>query len=166
MLAESGEDSIAFSDKSDYAANVELAEAIAPIAEATTENQVLTLIDTPKSQTITEVAEQLQIEPKQIIKTLLVHADQNSPKSLVALVVRGDHQLNELKAEKLPLVANPLTLASDDEIQAEVNCAAGSIGPVKLDLPIIVDHSAAAMSHFVCGANQIGQHLPWGQLEP
>lgn len=158
VLAESGEDSIAFSDKSDYAANVELAEAIAPIAEATTEDQVLTLIDTPKSQTITEVAEQLQIEPKQIIKTLLVHADENSPKSLVALVVRGDHQLNELKAEKLPLVASPLTLASDDEIQTEINCAAGSIGPVQLDLPIIVDHSAAAMNYFVCGANQNGQH--------
>jgi prolyl-tRNA synthetase len=76
----------------------------------------------------------------------------------VALVVRGDHQLNELKAEKLPLVACPLTLASDEEIQAEINCEAGSIGPVQLNLPVIVDHSAAAMSHFICGANQNGQH--------
>ena len=158
VLAESGEDSIAFSDNSDYAANVELAEAIAPVAEPAVEEQALTLIDTPTSKTITEVTEQLQIEPKRIIKTLLVHADESSPKPLVALVVRGDHQLNELKAEKLPLVACPLTLASDEEIQAEINCEAGSIGPVQLNLPIIVDHSAAAMSHFICGANQNGQH--------
>ena len=158
VLAESGEDNIAFSDSSDYAANVELAEAIAPVAEPDTEEQVLTLIDTPNSKTMTEVAEQLQIEPKQIIKTLLVHAHENCPKALVALVVRGDHQLNELKAEKLPLVASPLTLASDEKIRAEINCEIGSIGPVQLDLPIIVDHSAAAMSHFICGANQNGQH--------
>lgn len=158
VLAESGEDSIAFSDNSDYAANVELAEAIAPVAEPAVEEQALTLIDTPTSKTITEVTEQLQIEPKRIIKTLLVHADESSPKPLVALVVRGDHQLNELKAEKLPLVACPLTLASDEEIQAEINCEAGSIGPVQLNLPVIVDHSAAAMSHFICGANQNGQH--------
>ncbi|MBQ77631.1 MAG: proline--tRNA ligase [Cellvibrionales bacterium] len=158
VLAESGEDSIAFSDNSDYAANVELAEAIAPVAEPAVEEQALTLIDTPTSKTITEVTEQLQIEPKRIIKTLLVHADESSPEPLVALVVRGDHQLNELKAEKLPLVACPLTLASDEEIQAEINCEAGSIGPVQLNLPIIVDHSAAAMSHFICGANQNGQH--------
>ena len=158
VLAESGEDSIAFSDNSDYAANVELAEAIAPVAEPAVEEQALTLIDTPTSKTVTEVTEQLQIEPKQIIKTLLVHADESSTKPLVALVVRGDHQLNELKAEKLPLVASPLTLASNDEIQAEINCEAGSIGPVQLNLPIIVDHSAAAMSHFICGANQNGQH--------
>jgi prolyl-tRNA synthetase len=158
VLAESGEDSIAFSDNSDYAANVELAEAIAPVAEPAVEEQALTLIDTPTSKTVTEVTEQLQIEPKRIIKTLLVHADESSPKPLVALVVRGDHQLNELKAEKLPLVACPLTLASDEEIQAEINCEAGSIGPVQLNLPIIVDHSAAAMSHFICGANQNGQH--------
>lgn len=158
VLAESGEDSIAFSDNSDYAANVELAEAIAPVAEPAVEEQALTPIDTPTSKTITEVTEQLQIEPKRIIKTLLVHADESSPKPLVALVVRGDHQLNKLKAEKLPLVACPLTLASDEEIQAEINCKAGSIGPVQLNLPIIVDHSAAAMSHFICGANQNGQH--------
>jgi prolyl-tRNA synthetase len=158
VLAESGEDSIAFSDNSDYAANVELAEAIAPVAEPAVEEQALTPIDTPTSKTITEVTEQLQIEPKRIIKTLLVHADESSPKPLVALVVRGDHQLNKLKAEKLPLVACPLTLASDEEIQAEINCEAGSIGPVQLNLPIIVDHSAAAMSHFICGANQNGQH--------
>lgn len=158
VLADSGEDNIAFSDSSDYAANVELAEAIAPTAEPSNDAQALTVIDTPNSKTIAEVAEQLALDTKQIIKTLIVHADEKSPKPFIALIVRGDHQLNELKAEKLPMVASPLTLATNEEVNAEIHCEIGSIGPVQLDLPMIVDHSAAAMSQFVCGANTSGQH--------
>ena len=158
VLAESGEDDIAFSNSSDYAANVELAEAIAPTVEPT-EKQTLNVVDTPNAKTIIEVCEQLNITAQQSLKTLLVNADEDSPTPLVALILRGDHQLNDIKAEKLEHVASPLTMASEADILAATGCAPGSIGPVKLDMPIIVDHAAAAVSNFVCGANQDGQHL-------
>jgi prolyl-tRNA synthetase len=158
VLAESGEDDIAFSNSSDYAANVELAEAIAPTIEPT-EKQTLNVVDTPNAKTIIEVCEQLNITAQQSLKTLLVNADEDSPTPLVALILRGDHQLNDIKAEKLEHVASPLTMASEADILAATGCAPGSIGPVKLDMPIIVDHAAAAVSNFVCGANQDGQHL-------
>ncbi len=159
VLAESGEDDIAFSNSSDYAANVEMAEAIAPAALADVEQQAIQTVATPNAKTIAEVSEQLGIEPTQTVKTLLVKAAEDSESPLVALVLRGDHQLNEIKAEKLALVAAPLTMASEEEILALTSCQPGSIGPVKLTAPIIVDHSAAAISNFVCGANQDGQHL-------
>ena len=158
VLAESGEDDIAFSNSSDYAANVELAEAIAPTIEPA-EKQILNVVDTPNAKTIIEVCEQLNITAQQSLKTLLVNADEDSPTPLVALILRGDHQLNDIKAEKLEHVASPLTMASEADILAATGCAPGSIGPVKLDMPIIVDHAAAAVSNFVCGANQDGQHL-------
>jgi prolyl-tRNA synthetase len=158
VLAESGEDDIAFSNSSDYAANVELAEAIAPTIEPT-EKQTLNVVDTPNAKTIIEVCEQLNITAQQSLKTLLVNADEDSPTPLVALILRGDHQLNDIKAEKLEHVASPLTMASEADILAATGCAPGSIGPVKLDMPIIVDHAAAAVNNFVCGANQDGQHL-------
>ncbi|MBT5922359.1 MAG: proline--tRNA ligase [Cellvibrionales bacterium] len=158
VLAESGEDDIAFSNNSDYAANVELAEAIAPTVEPT-EKQTLNVVDTPNAKTIIEVCEQLNITAQQSLKTLLVNADEDSPTPLVALILRGDHQLNDIKAEKLEHVASPLTMASEADILAATGCAPGSIGPVKLDMPIIVDHAAAAVNNFVCGANQDGQHL-------
>lgn len=159
VLAESGEDDIAFSNSSDYAANVEMAEAIAPAALADVEQQAIQTVATPNAKTIAEVSEQLGIEPTQTVKTLLVKAAEDSESPLVALVLRGDHQLNEIKAEKLALVAAPLIMASEEEILALTSCQPGSIGPVKLTAPIIVDHSAAAISNFVCGANQDGQHL-------
>ena len=159
VLAESGEDDIAFSNSSDYAANVEMAEAIVPAALADVEQQAIQTVATPNAKTIAEVSEQLGIEPTQTVKTLLVKAAEDSESPLVALVLRGDHQLNEIKAEKLALVAAPLTMASEEEILALTSCQPGSIGPVKLTAPIIVDHSAAAISNFVCGANQDGQHL-------
>lgn len=159
VLAESGEDDIAFSNSSDYAANVEMAEAIAPAALADVEQQAIQTVATPNAKTIAEVSEQLGIEPTQTVKTLLVKAAEDSESPLVALVLRGDHQLNEIKAEKLALVAAPLTMASEEEILALTSCQPGSIGPVKLTAPIIVDHTAAAISNFVCGANQDGQHL-------
>ena len=165
VLAESGEDDIAFSNSSDYAANVELAEAIAPTNVTAVEQQTLTTVDTPDAKTISEVCEQLNIPAEQSVKTLLVNADEDCPSSLVALVLRGDHQLNELKAEKLEHVASPLIMASEADILAAAGCAPGSIGPVKLDMPIIVDHAAAAVSNFVCGANHDGQHLTGANWE-
>ena len=165
VLAESGEDDIAFSNSSDYAANVELAEAVAPAASAAVEQQPLNTVDTPNAKTINEVCEQLNIPAQQSLKTLLVNADEDSPTPLVALVLRGDHQLNDIKAEKLEHVASPLTMASEADILAATGCTPGSIGPVKLDMPIIVDHAAAAVSNFVCGANQDGQHLTNGNWD-
>lgn len=159
VLAESGEDDIAFSSSSDYAANVEMAEAIAPAPSTDVEQEALQTVDTPKAKTIAEVSEQLGIEPIQTVKTLLVKAAEDCESPLVALVLRGDHQLNEIKTEKLALVAAPLTMASEEEILALTGCQPGSIGPVKLTAPIIVDRSAAAITNFVCGANQDGQHF-------
>ena len=166
VLAESGEDDIAFSNSSNYAANVELAEAIAPTNVNAEAQQTLTSVDTPNAKTITDVCEQLNIPAEQSVKTLLVNADEDCSSTLVALVLRGDHQLNELKAEKLEHVASPLTMASEADILAATGCTPGSIGPVKLDMPMIVDHAAAAVSNFVCGANQDGQHFTganWGR---
>ena len=165
VLAESGEDDIAFSNSSDYAANVELAEAIAPTANAAVEQQSLNTVDTPNAKTIDEVCEQLNIPAQQSLKTLLVNANEDSPTPLVALVLRGDHQLNDIKAEKLEHVASPLTMASEADILAATDCTPGSIGPIKLAMPIIVDHAAAAVSNFVCGANQDGQHLTGGNWD-
>jgi len=164
VLAESGEDDIAFSNSSDYAANVELAEALAPAIESV-EQQTLNVVDTPNAKTINEVCEQLNIPAHHSLKTLLVNADEDSPSPLVALVLRGDHQLNEIKAEKLEHVASPLTMASEADILTATGCTPGSIGPVKLDMPIIVDHAAAAVSNFVCGANKDGQHLTGANWE-
>ncbi len=165
VLAESGEDDIAFSNSSDYAANVELAEAIAPTANAAIEQQSLNTVDTPNAKTIDEVCEQLKIPAQQSLKTLLVNANEDSPTPLVALVLRGDHQLNDIKAEKLEHVASPLTMASEADILAATDCTPGSIGPIKLAMPIIVDHAAAAVSNFACGANHDGQHLTGGNWD-
>ncbi len=158
VLADSGEDAIAFSSDSDYAANVELAEAV-----CTTERAAPTMekavVDTPQQHSIEEVSQFLNISPAQTLKTLLVKADDEVDADVVALVLRGDHELNEIKAEKLTAVSVPLTFASDDEIKAAAGCDAGSIGPVGLNIPVYVDRSAAACSDFVCGANVNGQHL-------
>jgi len=162
VLADSGEDIIAYSDGSDYAANVELAEALAPNSERTAASQSLELIDTPKAKTIAELVEQFDISIERTVKTLLVHAHQDDEESsevkLAALLVRGDHTLNEIKANNHPLIAEPLTFASDEEIKQATGASAGSLGPVKLDMPIIVDRSVAVMSDFAAGANNDGKH--------
>lgn len=158
VLADSGEDDIAFSTGSDYAANVELAEAVAPHGERADATEALIEVATPNQRTIEEVCDFLQLKKKKVAKTLLVKgATKAHP--VVALVVRGDHDLNEIKAEKLDLVASPLEMASDEEILASAGCLAGSIGPVGLTIPVIVDRTAAHMSDFVCGANKEGFHL-------
>ena len=166
VLAQSGEDDIAFSNVSDFAANVELAEAVAPNIERPTASAQLKTIDTPDQHSIEEVASFLSIEAQSVVKTLIVEGflsdeDKEAGKkpSLVALVLRGDHELNELKAEKLEGISNPLVFANEEDIQAQLNCKPGSIGPCDLNIDVIVDRSAAVMADFVCGANKDGQHL-------
>ncbi len=158
VLAESGEDAIAFSTESDYAANIEMAEAICT-DERQPPTQEMATVDTPKQHSIDEVSQFLKVDKKQILKTLLVKASEDSEADIIALVLRGDHDLNEIKAEKLADIQAPLCFASDEEIRAVAGCDAGSIGPVGLSIPVIVDRSAAACSDFVCGANSNGQHL-------
>ena len=159
VLAKSGEDAIAFSDNSDYAANVELAEAITTDEKKSKPSAEMQQVETPGQHSITDVCQFLNIEPQQTLKTLLVKGSENSDSDVVALVLRGDHEINEIKLEKLPEIASPLCFASDDEIQKVANCSAGSIGPVGLGIPMIVDRSAALLSDFVCGANKTGYHL-------
>ncbi|WP_281558750.1 proline--tRNA ligase [Thalassomonas sp. RHCl1] len=161
VLAESGEDDIAFSDSSDFAANIEKAEALAPAGPRGEATQDLTKVATPGVKSIEEVAAFLKVDAQATVKTLMVLApeDENGQQAVVALVLRGDHQLNEIKAEKLEQVAAPLTFASEEQIQAAINCATGSIGPVNLPLQVIVDRSAAHLSDFVCGANEDGYHF-------
>ncbi|MCB5227992.1 proline--tRNA ligase [Alishewanella sp. 16-MA] len=161
VLASSGEDAIAFSDTSDYAANIEMAEAIAPAGERPAATQSMQEVATPNVGTVAAVAELLNISEQQIAKTLFVVgvAKDDAPASLVALVVRGDHELNEVKAEKLPQVAVPLQFANEQQIRQLVNAAPGSVGPVGLTIPVIVDRSAAHLADFVVGANKDGYHL-------
>lgn len=158
VLAKSGEDAIAFSTDSDYAANIEMAEAVTH-KQRQDPTQEMTTVDTPDQHSIDDVSEFLNIDKKHIIKTLLVKACDDNTADIIALVLRGDHELNEIKTEKLDAVMSPLTFATDEEIRAVAGCDAGSIGPVGLNIPVIVDRSAAVCSDFVCGANNNGQHL-------
>ncbi len=156
VLAESGEDQIAYSDESDYAANVEKAESLAPKTTRPAPTKPMQVVDTPKQYTIAAVSELLTIPPQQMAKTLLV---KGAEVPVVALILRGDHELNHLKAEKLPQVAAPLEFATDAEIVATIGCRPGSIGLVNLAIPCIVDRDAAVLSDFVCGANKDDQHM-------
>jgi prolyl-tRNA synthetase len=156
VLAESGEDAIAFSDNSDYAANVELAEARAAEDERPAPTMEMQRQETPGQHTIEEVSEFLKVPAKKCIKTLLVKGNEND---VVALVLRGDHDLNAVKASKHSAVAEPLQMATEDEIKQVAGCNAGSIGPVELKCKILVDRSAAQLNDFVCGANTDGVHL-------
>jgi prolyl-tRNA synthetase len=161
VLASSGEDDIAFSDTSDYAANVEMAEALAPAGERPAASSSVDKIATPGAHTIDEVSTLLKVSASQILKTLIIYSDsdENGNKELIALVVRGDHNLNDIKAEKMAGVASPLTFASEEDIQARLICKPGSIGPVGLDIRVIADRSAAHSANFICGANEDGFHL-------
>ncbi|MDR9497545.1 MAG: proline--tRNA ligase [Hydrogenovibrio sp.] len=164
VLADSGEDAIAFSDQSDFAANVELAEAVAPNRARPAPSVDLEKIATPDRHSIEDVCGFLQIKKKQVVKTLIVEgADEARP--LVALVLRGDHALNELKAEKHPLIKAPLTFADDARIRQALACSPGSIGPINLDMPVLVDRSAEKMADFVCGANEDGHHFSGANWE-
>jgi prolyl-tRNA synthetase len=156
VLADSGEDAIAFSSGGEYAANVERAEAIAPAVERPAATAAMSTVDTPGQHSIEDVCKHLGIKPEQCVKTLLL---QGKETATVALVLRGDHDLNTVKAEKLDAIATPLQFASDEQIRTAAGCSAGSLGPAGLSIPVIVDHSAAQLADFVCGANEDGKHL-------
>lgn len=159
VLAQSGEDDVVFSTESDYAANIEKAEAVAPAGGRAAATQPMTQFATPEAKTIAELVEQFGLPIEKTVKTLMVQATKESGHALVALLVRGDHELNEVKAEHIDIVAAPLTFATEEEIRALVNAGPGSLGPVGLNMPIIADRSVAAMSDFSAGANIDGQHL-------
>ena len=156
VLASSGEDDVVFSTESDFAANIELAEAVA-IGERQAPTAEMTLVDTPNAKTIAELVEQFNLPITKTVKTLIVKgADENQP--LVALIIRGDHELNEIKAQKHPLVADPLEFADEADIKGKIGAGVGSLGPVNLNIPVIIDRTVALMSDFSCGANIDGKH--------
>lgn len=156
VLADSGEDQIVFSESSDYAANMEQAEALIPEQSRPGAKQSMATVDTPGQHSIEEISDFLKVDAKQCLKTLIVKSDDDG---LIALVLRGDHELNEVKAEKLKGVLNPLTFADNTEIESAIGCGIGSIGPVNLSILTYVDHSAGSLSDFVCGANADSKHL-------
>jgi len=158
VLADSGEDAIAFSSDSGYAANVEKAEAVAPTAPRAAPAQALHLIDTPNARTIQDLVEQFQQPIEQTVKTLVVAAAETQNSGLIALLVRGDHELNETKANNLPQVASPLRFATDQEIERAIGASTGSLGPLNLPIPCIVDRTVAVMANFSAGANINGKH--------
>lgn len=162
VLADSGEDTIAFSTDSDYAANIDLAEAVAPQKKGVPSSQDIKLVDTPNIKTIANLVEKFSMPIEKTIKTLMVKASAQHTKTqqqtLVALLVRGDHQLNPLKAEKLDEVAKPLQMAEEAEIRAAIGAGPGSLGPVNLPIAFIADRSVAAMTDFAAGANIEGKH--------
>ena len=155
VLADAGEDTIVFSTDSDYAANIEMAEALQTTPSGAAELDIHE-VATPNIVTIAAVSEFLGIAPVTTVKTLIVVG---SKTPLVALVLRGDHSLNILKAEKIPQVRAPLEMADAAAIRSTLSCSPGSIGPVKVGIPLLVDRSAFAMKNFVCGANRDGYHL-------
>jgi len=163
VLADSGEDAIAFSSDSNYAANIEKAEALPPQGKRADASEEKSTIDTPGKHSIDEVSTFLNIDPSRCLKTLLVDgAEENT---VIALVLRGDHELNEIKAEQLKQVASPLSFASGEQVKATAGCAPGSVGP-DLKITVIADYSAAHVANFVCGANEDGKHLQgvnWGR---
>jgi len=172
VLAASGEDAIAFSTDSDYAANVELAEAVAPAAAPLAPNEEARIVDTPNAKTIADLVEQFGQPIERTVKTLVVAAadpETGEENGLVALLLRGDHELNAVKAEKQPKVARPLRMATEDEIRTSIGAGPGSLGPSGLPLPCIADRAAAVASDFSAGANIDGKHwfgLNWGRDLP
>lgn len=158
VLAESGEDDIAFSTESTYAANIEMAEA----PELTSNNPLsgeLEKVATPEMKTIEEVCNFLKVSPDQCVKTLIVKYGDEEEVKFAAICVRGDHQLNEIKAQKALGIKTEINFATDEEVLQVTGAETGSIGPVALDIPVFADRSAATLKAFVCGANETGFHL-------
>lgn len=163
VLANSGEDAIAFSDSSSYAANVELAATVDTTAERPAPSADWASVATPGVKTIAKLCDALSVDAAQTVKTLFVEGSEGG---LVALVVRGDHELNTIKAEKHPAVASPLRMASEEEASQACGAGFGSLGPVGLTMPIIADFAAATLGDFICGANRDDEHLTgvnWGR---
>ena len=158
VLADSGEDQIAHVPGGAFAANVELAEAVAP-GERGSPSEEMRTVDTPGAKTIEDLVGQFDLTIEKTVKTLMVHAAEDQPTKLVALLVRGDHELNPVKAEKLSQVAGPLTMATEAEIREAIGAGPGSLGPVNLPVPMVIDRAVAAMSDFGAGANIDDKHF-------
>ncbi|MGP1959304.1 MAG: proline--tRNA ligase [Arsenophonus sp. NC-TX2-MAG3] len=158
VLADSGEDNIVFSTISDYAANIELAEAICLTEERAAPTEDMRLIDTPDTKSIAELVDQHNLPIEKTVKTLIVSAAKESGHQLIALLIRGDHELNEMKAEKHPLVASPLKFSTEEEIRAILKAGPNSLGPVNLPIPAIIDRSVSMMSDFSAAANIDHKH--------
>jgi len=158
VLADSGEDLIAFSDQSEYASNVELTPAPKPETGLAGPTEDMRVVDTPDTLTIEALVEGYGVPVEKTVKTLIVRAAEGQPAAFVALLVRGDRTLNPIKAEKLAQVASPLEFATDKEIREVIGAGPGSLGPVKLPIPVIADHEVAVMSDFTAGANIDGKH--------
>ena len=166
VLADSGEDLIAFSDQSEYASNVELTPAPRPESGPAAPTEDLRVVDTPGMLTIEALVEGHDVPVEKTVKTLIVRAAEGQPAAFVALLVRGDRTLNPIKAEKLAQVASPLEFATDKDIRDAIGAGPGSLGPVKLPIPVIADHEVAVMSDFTAGANIDGKHyfgVNWGR---
>jgi len=166
VLAESGEDAIVFSDGDDYAANLELAAAAPPVEPRPAAHETMSEISTPGVRTIADLATFMKQPASRLLKTLVV---EGADGGLVALFLRGDHELNALKAQKLPAVAKPLRMADAARIAEVFGSEPGFLGPVGIRIPVIVDHSAARLADFVCGANKADAHLAgvnWGRDLP
>ena len=165
VLADSGEDGIAICNQCHYAANVEMAPALPPMGKRPMPGKPMEAVPTPGKHSIDDVSRFLKIEPRQTLKTLLVKGTGGA----VALVLRGDHELNEVKAAKLPQVTKPLVFLTPGEVELAAGCETGSIGPVGLKIAVVADESAARVADFVCGANVNGKHLinvNWGRDLP
>jgi len=168
VLADSGEDAIVFSNDDDYAANLEVAVTVAPTAPRPAAAEALAKIPTPNARTIAELSAQLGVEAARCVKTLLVDGSEGD---VVALVIRGDHELNAVKSQKLPGVASPLRMSSADRVRKATGTEPGFIGPIGFTGKIYVDHAAAHLADFVCGANEKDMHfrgVNWGRdlMEP
>ncbi len=158
VLADSGEDQIAFSDQSEYASNVEMTPIAKPHYDMAEPVEELRIVDTPDAHTIEELVNGYDVAIEKTVKTLIVEASAESETDFVALLVRGDRTLNSLKAEKLEQVASPLTLASDKDIRDVIGAGPGSLGPVGLTMPVIADQEVVLMSDFTAGANIDNKH--------
>ena len=156
VLAKSGEDQIVFSENGEYAANLEQAEALVSRESRPKPSKKIKTVDTPNQKTIEEISKFLNINTNQCLKTLIIKSEDDG---LIALILRGDHELNRTKTEKLSSVMKPLTFANNDEIMSTIGCNAGSIGPINISIPIYIDHEVKNMSDFVCGANANGKHF-------
>jgi prolyl-tRNA synthetase len=155
VLADSGEDAIVYSDADNYASNIETAATMRPRGEAAAPTADLLKVATPDTRSIDALCALLDVPATRTLKTLIV-AGERGP---VALVLRGDHELNAIKAEKLDGVASPLELADAETVQKVSDSDTGYAGPIGLDIPLYFDHATALMSDFVCGANETGMHL-------
>jgi prolyl-tRNA synthetase len=166
VLADSGEDAIAYSTSGDYASNLETATTLQPAGARPAPSEKLRKIATPGVRTIADLSAFLGVPAEKCVKTLMVDGGEGA---VIAMILRGDHELNALKAQKLAGVANPLRMASADRVREAANCDPGSLGPVGFSGTIYVDHAAAQLADFVCGANEKDVHLTgvnWGRDLP